>query len=187
MIRGHQEVMCSQETEFTGCALAKQKKVIYFTSGETMEEDSEEEKEEEEDEEGEEEHKSNTPPFSEPAEKTRFSFRKLAFLVGRISLLTCDFLGERLANVFGLDAAKYQYAIDQHERDRRTPKSQAKGDTTKARGEMIQLSDRLEKGQYGATGTANPCEPQGSCEDEPTSRKDGYHNRGYQADEDSLK
>ena len=29
----------------------------------------------------------------------------------------CDFLGERLASLLGLDAAKYQYAIDQHAND----------------------------------------------------------------------
>lgn len=31
--------------------------------------------------------------------------------------LACDFLGERLAGALGLKAAKYQYAIDQYDRD----------------------------------------------------------------------
>lgn len=31
--------------------------------------------------------------------------------------LACDFLGKNLAGVLGLDAAKYQYAIDQHQRN----------------------------------------------------------------------
>lgn len=29
----------------------------------------------------------------------------------------CDFLGETLAGILGLNAAKYQYAIDQYHRD----------------------------------------------------------------------
>lgn len=29
--------------------------------------------------------------------------------------LACDFLGKKLAGVLGLDAAKYQYAIDQYQ------------------------------------------------------------------------
>lgn len=28
--------------------------------------------------------------------------------------LACDFLGKKLAGLLGLDAAKYQYAIDQY-------------------------------------------------------------------------
>lgn len=31
--------------------------------------------------------------------------------------LACDFLGKKLAGVLGLDAAKYQYAIDQYHRN----------------------------------------------------------------------
>ncbi|KAK5880476.1 hypothetical protein CesoFtcFv8_023499 [Champsocephalus esox] len=108
-----------QETEFGSPALSKQRRIIYFSSGETMdEEDSEEE----------EERSSDRPPFREPAEKSRLSFRNVAFLVGRISLLTCDFLGERLAGALGLKAAKYQYAIDQHHRDHKTKSSGASED-----------------------------------------------------------
>ncbi|XP_078398911.1 protein FAM177B-like [Cetorhinus maximus] len=32
----------------------------------------------------------------------------------RTSLFTCDFLGEKLANLFGLTSAKYQYAVDEY-------------------------------------------------------------------------
>lgn len=31
--------------------------------------------------------------------------------------LACDFLGKKLAGVLGLDAAKYQYAIDQYQQN----------------------------------------------------------------------
>ncbi|KAF3849517.1 hypothetical protein F7725_019236 [Dissostichus mawsoni] len=105
-----------QETEFGSPALSKQRRIIYFSSGETMEEEDSEEEEEEE------ERSSDRTPFREPAEKSRLSFRNVALLVGRISLLSltklllllpklaCDFLGERLAGALGLKAAKYQYA-----------------------------------------------------------------------------
>ncbi|XP_067841310.1 protein FAM177B-like isoform X2 [Heptranchias perlo] len=32
----------------------------------------------------------------------------------RTSLFTCDFLGEKLADLFGLTSAKYQYAVDEY-------------------------------------------------------------------------
>ncbi|XP_047184852.1 protein FAM177A1 isoform X3 [Scophthalmus maximus] len=103
--RHQQEEVCSRDTEFAGPAPSGQRKIIHFASGETLEEESS----------GEEgEPAANAPPFGEPAERTRFSFKNMAILVGRISLLTCDFFGERLAGALGLNAAKYQYAIDQH-------------------------------------------------------------------------
>ncbi|KAG7509191.1 hypothetical protein JOB18_036873 [Solea senegalensis] len=172
MDSSHQEeVTCNQEPEFTGPASSKEKKIIYFSSGETMEEDSEEEEEE----------SLSTAPFRETAEKTRISFRKLAFLVGRISLLTCDFLGERLAGALGLNAAKYQYAVDQYQRDHKKPSSKTPGGIMEGRGEMIHLSARQDRSHYGATGEAR------CSDDNHTNRKDGYHNGSYQADEDCLK
>ncbi|XP_034383602.1 protein FAM177A1 isoform X1 [Cyclopterus lumpus] len=125
----HQEPSPDErETGFGSPALSNQRRrIIHFSSGETLEQEEEEEEEEEP--------SSNRPPFSEPAERTRMSFKNVALLVGRISLLTCDFLGERLAGALGLNAAKYQYAIDQHHRNHkvkqpaarpRTPMSEAR-------------------------------------------------------------
>ncbi|KAK7907335.1 hypothetical protein WMY93_015947 [Mugilogobius chulae] len=96
-----------QETQFKAAEV--QKRVIYFTSGETLDLDSEEEEDEEE----------KPTLFRDNERKGRFSFKNLAFRVGRLSLLTCDFLGERLAGFLGLSDAKYQYAVDQHHRQKK--------------------------------------------------------------------
>lgn len=37
--------------------------------------------------------------------------------------LACDFLGKKLAGVLGLDAAKYQYAIDQYQQNHKVKHS----------------------------------------------------------------
>lgn len=164
--------------------MPQQKKVIHFSSGEILElEDSEEEEEE-----GEEEQPSNRAPFKEPAQRTKFSFKNVAILVGRISLLACDFLGERLAGALGLNAAKYQYAVDQYHRDQKKKISRATDDV-KNQGhlESTHLSPGLDGSCYGATGDVNcPADPQESCYEKHADRKEGCHNRGYQVDEDYL-
>uniref|UniRef100_A0A3B5ACX9 Family with sequence similarity 177 member A1 n=1 Tax=Stegastes partitus TaxID=144197 RepID=A0A3B5ACX9_9TELE len=151
------------EVECGGPALSKQKKVIHFSSGETLElEDSEEEEEEEE------EHVTELPhPF--------LLFPKLA----------CDFLGERLAGALGLNAAKYQYAIDEYHRDQKTQIS--RDSLREEQAESIHLSPGLDGSRYGATGDEScPADPQESCDEKHVDRKKGCHNRGYQADEDYL-
>lgn len=184
MTDSHQETSADiQETEFGGTSLSKKKKIIHFSSGETLEvQDSEEEEEEDE-------QSSKRAPFREPAERTRFSFKNVALLVGRISLMTCDFLGERLAGALGLNAAKYQYAIDQYQRDHKsqTTSSRATDGLEGGQAETIHLSPGLDGSHYGATGDVScPVDPQESCEEKHVWRK-GRHNRGYQADEDQLK
>lgn len=49
-----------QETEFGGRAATKQRKIIHFSSGETLEEEESEEEEEQQ---------SERPPFREPSER----------------------------------------------------------------------------------------------------------------------
>ncbi|KAK5853310.1 hypothetical protein PBY51_007108 [Eleginops maclovinus] len=162
-----------QETGFGSPALSKQRRIIYFSSGETMEEEDSEEEEE-----------SDRPPFTEPAEKSRFSFRNVALLVGRISLLTCDFLGERLAGVLGLKAAKYQYAIDQHHRDNKTKGSGASENLVEGGWDTIRLSRGPEGSHYGATGEERcPADSQASWDQKPLDTSEGCYNRAYQADE----
>uniref|UniRef100_A0A3P8T4R0 Uncharacterized protein n=1 Tax=Amphiprion percula TaxID=161767 RepID=A0A3P8T4R0_AMPPE len=158
-----------RETEFGGPSWSKQKKIIHFSSGETLAlEDSEEEEEEQ---------PFNRTPFKEPAEKTKFSFRNVVILVGRISLLACDFLGERLAGALGLNAAKYQFAVDQFHRDQKKQPSPGPEEVrNQERSESIRLSPGLEGSRYGATGGGNrPADPQ---------RLRGCDNRGYQTNED---
>ncbi|XP_034755721.1 protein FAM177A1 isoform X2 [Etheostoma cragini] len=164
-----------QETEFGSPALTKQRRITYFSSGETLEEEDSEE---------EEENSSNRPPFREPAERTKLSFKNVALLVGRISLLTCDFLGERLAGALGLNAAKYQYAIDQHHRDHQTTICKATDNKMEEQADTIHISG-LNGSHYGATGDIRcPADSQESCHEKHMDRSEGCHNRAYQADED---
>ncbi|XP_030578060.1 protein FAM177A1 [Archocentrus centrarchus] len=167
------------ETNFGGPASSKEKKVIHFSSGETLEvEDSEEE----------EEQPSNRTPFEEPQQKTRLSFKNVAILVGRFSLLACDFLGERLAGAFGLSAAKYQYAIDRYHRDHKTTSSRAADGAMGGQAEPGNLSPGCDGSRYGATGDVScSTDPQESCDEKRMARKEGCHNKGYQADEHHLK
>ncbi|KAJ4929494.1 hypothetical protein JOQ06_005101 [Pogonophryne albipinna] len=151
-----------QETEFGSPALSKQRRIIYFSS--------------------------DRPPFREPAEKSRLSFRNVALLVGRISLLTCDFLGERLAGALGLKAAKYQYAIDQHHRDHKTKSSGASEDLMEGGAEKICLSTGPEGSHYGAAGEERcPGGSQERCDQKQEDTREGCYNRAYQAEELQLK
>ncbi|XP_077196348.1 protein FAM177B isoform X2 [Paroedura picta] len=86
------------------------KRIIYFASGESLEEFSSEEEDQEED-------------THDPFDTTHLSWgaylRFWALQVATISFFTCDFLGGKLAALFGLDQPKYQYAIDEHYRTQR--------------------------------------------------------------------
>lgn len=87
------------------------RRIIHFASGEVIEEYSTEEEEEEE-------------------EDQRIDFRNvdttqmswityIQFWIIRVAttaFYTCDFLGGKLANLFGLNSPKYQYAIDEYNR-----------------------------------------------------------------------
>ncbi|AWP19667.1 putative protein FAM177A1-like [Scophthalmus maximus] len=190
--RHQQEEVCSRDTEFAGPAPSGQRKIIHFASGETLEEESS----------GEEvEPAANAPPFGEPAERDEKSLVLFfttvvscseSFLLlsnqlqsGRsassFGLATCDFFGERLAGALGLNAAKYQYAIDQHRSGREKPSSRATDELTEGRGEAAHFSRRLDGSRYGATGVADA---RGSRDEKRVPGQEGYHNRSYQADED---
>ncbi|KAG7244237.1 hypothetical protein INR49_004375 [Caranx melampygus] len=56
----NQEVADTQETDFSSSVPSKQKKIIHFSSGETLEEEDSEEEEEQ---------SSNRLPFSEPTQR----------------------------------------------------------------------------------------------------------------------
>ncbi|KAK2856560.1 hypothetical protein Q5P01_005295 [Channa striata] len=169
-----------QETTFGSPAPSKEKKIIHFSSGETLELDSEDE----------EEQPSCRPPFTEPTERTGFSFKNLALLIGRFSLMTCDFLGERLAGALGLNAAKYQYAIDQYHHDNKKTSSQATNAIGETQAETIHISHGQDRNQYGATQAGEgPANLQDSCDERRRKeyRNEGHHNRGYEEDEGGFK
>lgn len=153
-----------QETQFGGADVTRERRIIHFTSGETLDLDSEEEEEEEK------------PAFRDTERKARLSIKNLVMRVGRLSLLVCDFLGERLAGVLGLNDAKYQYAIDQHQREHKAI-SEDTGTTP--------LSPELSRSHYGATEDTCPRDGQILSEDRPQDM--GQFNRGYQTEDSHLK
>ncbi|KAM4041609.1 protein FAM177B isoform 2-T2 [Anomaloglossus baeobatrachus] len=85
------------------------RKIIHFVSGETMEEYSTEEEDEEDD------HRVDFHNVD-----TQMNWRTyVQFWILRIAtstFFTCDYLGGKLATLFGLNASKYQYAIDEYHR-----------------------------------------------------------------------
>ncbi|XP_061602924.1 protein FAM177A1-like [Cololabis saira] len=86
------------------------RRIIHFSSGETMEEFSTDEEEERQD---------LLPP---PAEAGRSQmtwgpfFWFHAWRAATSTISACDYLGERMASLFGITSAKYQYAIDEYYR-----------------------------------------------------------------------
>ncbi|XP_056337552.1 protein FAM177A1 [Danio aesculapii] len=121
-------------------------KRIYFSSGETLtDEDSEEE----------EDLHQAASCVSEPGNWTWKDHSRIwgsRFL--KKSLQCCDFLGERMAGLLGLNAAKYQYAIDHHRDHKGDAGAEPCSTNTSMNEEKINLSQMANK-QYGATNTAD--------------------------------
>ncbi|XP_030577171.1 protein FAM177A1-like isoform X1 [Archocentrus centrarchus] len=94
------------------------RRIIHFSSGETMEEYSTDE----EDEEAEDKEPERKDLLSSPVNAVRskmtwgpfFWFHMWRAATSTIS--ACDYLGERMASLFGITSAKYQYAIDEYYR-----------------------------------------------------------------------
>uniref|UniRef100_A0AAV2JFI7 Protein FAM177A1 n=1 Tax=Knipowitschia caucasica TaxID=637954 RepID=A0AAV2JFI7_KNICA len=88
------------------------RRTIYFASGETMEEFSTDEEEEEEEE----------PARKDvlPVDTSKMTWGPYVwFQMWRMATSTvsvCDYMGERLASLFGITTPKYQYAIDEYYR-----------------------------------------------------------------------
>ncbi|XP_056337524.1 protein FAM177A1 [Danio aesculapii] len=92
------------------------RRIIHFSSGETMEEYSTDEEEED--------NKQNAKKdllSSRDASKLTWGpyvwFQMWRAATSTIS--ACDYLGERMASLFGITSAKYQYAIDEYSRSKR--------------------------------------------------------------------
>ncbi|KAM4625783.1 protein FAM177A1 [Polymixia lowei] len=88
------------------------RRTIYFASGETMEEYSTDEEEEEE-----EEPVKKDIMTVDPSKLTwgpYFWFHMWRVATSTVSV--CDYLGERMASLFGITTPKYQYAIDEYYR-----------------------------------------------------------------------
>ncbi|XP_040919618.1 protein FAM177A1 isoform X2 [Toxotes jaculatrix] len=90
------------------------RRIIHFSSGETMEEYSTDEEEAEDKESERKDLLSSPVDASKMTWGPYFWFHMWRAATSTIS--ACDYLGERMASLFGITSAKYQYAIDEYYR-----------------------------------------------------------------------
>ncbi|XP_014000081.1 protein FAM177A1-like isoform X1 [Salmo salar] len=170
MSEGFKEGPDIQGTQFRGPSLSQQRRVIHFSSGETLEEDNSETEED----------TSHEQVFREPEDMLKLPWRAYTWSLGRKSLRTCDFLGGKLAGLLGLNTAKYQYAVDEYQRSIKTKPSKETECSYEEGTEIIHLSSRMSS-EYGATSSHRlPAGSQASQNIE--HRTTGSHNKGYQND-----
>ncbi|CAG5928306.1 unnamed protein product [Menidia menidia] len=90
------------------------RRIIHFSSGETMEEYSTDE------EEGEEKEPERKDLLSSPVDASKMTWGPYFWFhmwrAATSTISACDYLGERMASLFGITSAKYQYAIDEYYR-----------------------------------------------------------------------
>ncbi|XP_048063768.1 protein FAM177A1 [Megalobrama amblycephala] len=148
----------------------KPRQVIHFSSGEILTEDDSEEEEEQ--------HQLHQAPSA--SDQKNWTWRDYSRFWGRqifrTSLRLCDFLGEKMAGLLGLNAAKYQYAVDQYHREHKNEtEGEVLSSSTSVNEESINLSKIVSK-QYGATNV----EQQTLKE---TLQYKGEQNEGYSSNE----
>ncbi|KAM3602422.1 uncharacterized protein V6R79_003815 [Siganus canaliculatus] len=90
------------------------RRIIHFSSGETMEEYSTDE------EEGEDKEPERKDLLSSPVDASKLTWGPYFWFhmwrAATSTISACDYLGERMASLFGITSAKYQYAIDEYYR-----------------------------------------------------------------------
>ncbi|KAG8011131.1 hypothetical protein GBF38_005797 [Nibea albiflora] len=90
------------------------RRIIHFSSGETMEEYSTDE------EEGEDKEPERKDLLSSPVDASKLTWGPYVWFhmwrAATSTISACDYLGERMASLFGITSAKYQYAIDEYYR-----------------------------------------------------------------------
>ncbi|XP_043962635.1 protein FAM177A1 isoform X2 [Gambusia affinis] len=123
------------------------RRIIHFSSGETMEEYS---TDEEEAEGPEAERKDLLSPPVDASKMTwgpYFWFHMWRAATSTIS--ACDYLGERMASLFGITSAKYQYAIDEYNRIKKEKEEEAEENrlSEEAERSFDQLQSQEAKGE----------------------------------------
>ncbi|XP_041814900.1 protein FAM177A1 isoform X2 [Chelmon rostratus] len=90
------------------------RRIIHFSSGETMEEYSTDE------EEGEDREAERKDLLASPVDASKLTWGPFFWFhmwrAATSTISACDYLGERMASLFGITSAKYQYAIDEYYR-----------------------------------------------------------------------
>ncbi|KAG7460761.1 hypothetical protein MATL_G00202220 [Megalops atlanticus] len=167
-----------KETDFGGASESQKRRIIYFSNGETLEEDSSDE----------EDSAPHREPFTDTKDPAQLSWREYSWFLwmkfGKKSLRTCDFLGEKLANLVGLNAAKYQYAVDEYHRDKKEGLRHRGSDeapVVEEGAERMQLSSQKNT-DYGTTSSLRAAGPRASSL-HTKHRTAGSHNKGYLEDE----
>ncbi|XP_078262706.1 protein FAM177A1 isoform X2 [Rhinoraja longicauda] len=135
-----------ENVELGDVGMKKQKvprRIIHFASGETMEEYSTDEEQEED--------KRDLLPAID-ASKLHWGpflwFYMLRFATGTLSV--CDFLGEKLASLFGINAPKYQYAIDEYYRIKKEEEEEEEENKMSEEAEK-NFQEQIEKQQDGVS------------------------------------
>ncbi|XP_043913845.1 protein FAM177B [Protopterus annectens] len=159
------------------------RRVIHFTSGEITEESSSDEEEIED----------VRIEFQE-ADTRQLSWGSYVWLwmtrIARISLFSCDFLGGKLASVLGLDAAKYQYAINEHKRQQKENGSEEDGvelQEIKTSGTSETHHLQMESLNYGAVhlGSTQDTSPKQPLSSGDQMRDGNYQNIGFEEDNEN--
>ncbi|XP_018590648.1 protein FAM177A1-like isoform X1 [Scleropages formosus] len=129
------------------------RRVIHFASGETMEEYSTDEEDEQE-----ELRKKELPAPVEPSKLTWGPY--FWFYMWRAATSTvsaCDYLGERMASLFGITSPKYQYAIDEYYRMKKEEEEEEEENRMSEEAER-----RIAEHQGQETSDATTDQPEGS-------------------------
>ncbi|KAM9341436.1 protein FAM177A1 [Symphorus nematophorus] len=132
------------------------RRTIYFASGETMEEYSTDEEEEEE----EESVKKDvvTVDTSKLTWGPYFWFQMWRMATSTVSV--CDYMGERLASLFGITTPKYQYAIDEYYRMKKEEEEEEEENRLSEMAERRFAEQR--RGEQDDAGTATVEQPESS-------------------------
>uniref|UniRef100_A0A673J1W6 Family with sequence similarity 177 member A1 n=1 Tax=Sinocyclocheilus rhinocerous TaxID=307959 RepID=A0A673J1W6_9TELE len=96
------------------------RRIIHFSSGETMEEYSTDEEEEDKTQNSKKDLLSSIDTFTHSdIIYSPSCHSKPMWRAATSTISACDYLGERMASLFGITSAKYQYAIDEYSRSKR--------------------------------------------------------------------
>ncbi|CAG5866153.1 unnamed protein product [Menidia menidia] len=132
------------------------RRTIHFASGETMEEFSTDEEEEEEEPVKQE---ATTVDTSKLTWGPYFWFHMWRMATSTVSV--CDYMGERLASLFGITTPKYQYAIDEYYHIKKEEEEEEEENRLSEESER-QFSGGC-RGDVDAPPTAGGAEPEGAA------------------------
>ncbi|XP_019405065.1 PREDICTED: protein FAM177B-like isoform X1 [Crocodylus porosus] len=171
IIQGEDSISQHNENNIGRGERKSPRRIIYFANGDTMEEYSTEEEEEEE------EHQTlDTSEFSWGLYLWFWAVR-----IASMSFFTCEFLGGKLATLFGLNEPKYQHAIDEYYRTQsKESEDDEDGEEIFEKNEVNSLNEKchleLQSIGYGSVGLKDPMEfsQRGACANVNEATKRDY-------------